>query len=282
MRFLVFGGGGWIGSMVVRILVEQGHTVIEATSRADVEKDVEYELMYCNADRVICLVGRTHGPGYGTIDYLEQPGKLVENARDNLYAPFVLAMLCKEHNVHLTYMGTGCIFDGYDEVFEEEDEPNFFGSSYSIIKGYTDRMMHLFEDSVLNLRLRMPISSDNGPRNFITKIMTYERICSLDNSMSVLPDLLPLLVDMSVRKVTGTVNFTNPGVISHNEILAMVKEIYDPTFEWKNFTLDEQSQVLLSKRSNNELDTTRLESMYKVTPIHDAVRRVIEKMRDEK
>lgn len=269
--------------MVVKLLEGQGDTVWQATCRADSERDVAQLLDDVQPDRVICLIGRTHGPGYSTIDYLEQKDKLVENVRDNLYAPFVLAMTCMRRKVHLTYMGTGCIFDGYPEYgYAESDEPNFFGSSYSVVKGFTDRMMHMFDSHVLNLRLRMPITHEVGPRNFITKIMTYQRICSLDNSMSVLPELLPLLVDMSKKQVTGTMNFTNPGVISHNEILEMVKEIYDPKFTWENFTLEEQSKILLSNRSNNFLDTTRLESLYKVTPIKDAVRRVIETMRDQK
>ena len=37
--------------------------------------------------------------------------------------------------------------------------------------------------------------------------------------MTVLPELLPLAVEMSRRKLTGIMNYTNPGAISHNEIL---------------------------------------------------------------
>ena len=51
---------------------------------------------------------------YTTIDYLEQEGKLRENVNDNLYSPLLLARLCEKHNIHFTYIGTGCIFE-YDE-----------------------------------------------------------------------------------------------------------------------------------------------------------------------
>jgi 3,5-epimerase/4-reductase len=71
----------------------------------------------------------------------------------------------------------------------------------------------------------------------------------------------------------GTYNFTNPGLISHNEMLEMYKEIVDPKFTWKNFTVDEQNMILDSKRSNNFLDTTKLESEYpQVKSIKDSVR----------
>jgi hypothetical protein len=37
--------------------------------------------------------------------------------------------------------------------------------------------------------------------------------------MTVLPELLPLSLEMAKRKLTGIMNFTNPGAISHNEIM---------------------------------------------------------------
>ena len=287
MHYLLIGKA-WIGQMLYKIIEDNGDTVTYAESRADNEKDVEAELLRVKPDRVISVIGRTHGTidgvDFPTIDYLENKGKLVENVRDNLYAPFVLAMLCKAHNIHFTLLNTGCIFNGYpDGGYTEEDLPDFTGSAYSTVKGFTDRIMHFFEDSALTLRLRMPISSDNSSRNFITKIMTYKKICSVANSMSVLPELLPLLVDMSKKKVIGVLNFTNPGLISHNEILEMVKEIYDPTFTWENFTLEEQNKILLSGRSNNLLNTDRLQQLYPdVLPIKESVRKVIEEMAKNK
>jgi 3,5-epimerase/4-reductase len=134
----------------------------------------------------------------------------------------------------------------------------------------------MYEDRVLNVRIRMPITADLNPRNFISKILKYKRICSVENSMSVLPELLPILIDMIDRKVVGTINLTNPGTISHNDILTMYRELVDPEFTWQNFSVEEQRSILAAGRSNNLLDTTRLETMYPdVKPIHQAVRDVI-------
>ena len=223
---------------------------------------------------MVSFIGRTHGKigdkQYTTIDYLEQEGKLQENVRDNLYSPLLLSMICKNHNIHYTYLGTGCIFK-FDEChpfgkeengFTECSQPNFFGSSYSIVKGFTDKLMHIFDDHVLNLRIRMPITGEKNTRNFITKITTYEKICSVPNSMTVLPELLQYVVDMMKNKTTGTINLTNPGLISHNEILEMYKEIVDPTFTWQNFNIEEQRSILAAERSNNYLDTTKIETLF--------------------
>lgn len=284
MKWLVFGSYGWIGQQFCQLLQSYGDTVVDAQSRADNEVSVELELTSVNPDRVVSLIGRTFGPGYNTIDYLEQKGKLVENVRDNLYGPMVLAMLCTKHGIHYTYLGTGCIFNGYEDGigYTEDSQPDFFGSGYSTVKGFTDRLMHFYDKSVLNCRIRMPITTDKSTRNFIIKIMTYKKICSTPNSMTVLPELLPLMIDMARKKEVGTINLTNPGSITHNGILEMVKEILDPYFEWENFSLEEQDKILLSARSNNLLNTDLLTEKYpEVKPIKESVRWVLEKMKED-
>jgi 3,5-epimerase/4-reductase len=278
MKWLVFGHKGWIGQQVVKIIESKEHNVITTDIRVDDEQNVDKLLQDNQPDRVISLIGRTHGEGYTTIDYLEQKGKLIENVRDNLYGPLVLGLLCKKYNIHYTYLGTGCIFSGYNEEYKEENIPDFFGSSYSVVKGFTDRLMKQLDDNVLNVRIRMPITSEkNNVRNFIYKITHYEKICSMTNSMTVLPELLPLMIDMADKKQTGTINLTNPGAITHNEILEMYKEIVDPTFVWQNFTIEEQDNILLSGRSNNILDTTKLVNLYpNVKPIKESIREVLQ------
>jgi 3,5-epimerase/4-reductase len=63
---------------------------------------------------------------------------------------------------------------------------------------------------------------------------------------------------MAKAGLTGVYNFTNPGVISHNEVLDLYTKYIDPTYTYKNFTIEEQAQVIKAPRSNNELDTTKL------------------------
>ena len=286
VRVLFFGYRGWIGQQLGSLL--ENHPQVSLFYASDVRpqhvQELKNELDKLQPTHVVSTIGRTHGKIDGveipTIDYLEHPGKLTDNVTDNLYAPVVLAHECHRRGIHYTYLGTGCIFE-YDADhalasgtgFKEEDLPNFYGSSYSIVKGVTDQLMHLYEDSALNVRIRMPITAEPNARDFITKIVKYERICSMANSMTVLDDLLPLLADMIVTRKTGTIQLTNPGTISHEEILTLYKALCDPEKTWKKMTYEEQSGLLKSKRSNNELDTTLLQTWYpKVKPIHTAVR----------
>lgn len=118
-------------------------------------------------------------------------------------------------------------------------------------------------ENVCTLRVRMPISSDlSNPRNFITKITRYEKVVNIPNSMTILDELLPISIEMAKRNLTGIWNFTNPGVVSHNEILEMYRQYIDPNFTWKNFTLEEQAKVIVAPRSNNELDASKLKTEF--------------------
>ena len=286
---LVWGGRGWIGGQFKKVLEAKGWDVVDAASRADDREAVFAETDITRATHIVSLIGRTHGPGFTTIDYLEQKGKLLENMNDNLYGPLVLAGVAKEKGLGMMYMGTGCIFEydadhvcdvsGNCKGFTEADKPNFFGSSYSTVKGFTDRLMaEEFGNTVLNVRIRMPISSEDGPRNFISKIIAYNKICSIPNSMTVLDDMLPILADLLKAGVKGTLNAVNPGVIDHHTILTWYKELQNPEHTWEeidNGTL--VSTYVKGARSNNMLDTSRLVSLVPSIPsISDSVRKIVE------
>lgn len=289
MKILIYGHRGWIGSQFIELLkTESNIEYVTSNIRCDKYDLLSDEIEKVKPTHLVSLIGRTHGQHdqkyYSTIDYLEQEGRLVDNIRDNLFSPIMLAMIAIQYGLHFTYLGTGCIFEydkehlyGNDNTgFTESSVPNFFGSSYSIVKGFTDQLMNILPKHVLQLRIRMPIVGEKNPRNFITKILSYEKICSIPNSMSVLPDLLPIMIDLIKNNKTGTYNFTNPGVISHNEILDMYKELCDPTFTYQNFSMEEQNTILDSKRSNNCLDTTKLKTEYPFLPhIKDSVRQIM-------
>jgi 3,5-epimerase/4-reductase len=97
--------------------------------------------------------------------------------------------------------------------------------------------------------------------------------------MTILHDLLPLIPQMVNRRLSGHYNFVNPGTMSHNEILDLYREYIDPEFTYENFSIEEQNQILLSKRSNNCMDTTKLEEQFPdVADIRSSMRKLFERM----
>jgi len=289
VKVLLFGGRGWIGGQIIEHLKRRKINFVVADSQPGKQPDsvVADELDKVRPTHVISVVGRTHGPGINTIDYLEGgPDKLVLNVRDNLYAPMLIARLCEKRDIHFTYFGTGCIFkyeglhqpDGIGK--KEADIPNFFGSSYSVVKGFTDRLMHHWGDNVLNLRIRMPVTNTVHPRNFITKIAAYKKVINIPNAMTYLPELLDGMLTLMQKRVVGTLNFVNPGVMAHKEVLDLYEAIVDPKHVTTVMTLEEQRAMLAADRSNCKLDSKRLEKLLPgVMPIKQAMRVAMEGMK---
>jgi 3,5-epimerase/4-reductase len=260
-RVLIFGGKtGWIGQMMGELIAkEEGMELFIADSRVENREDVAKELDTIKPTHVLNCAGITGRPN---IDWCEDHKP--DTMRTNVIGTLNLADLCFKRDIHCTVYATGCIFV-YDEKhpqgsgigFTEEDTPNFDGSFYSETKGYMEPMLKCYPNCLI-LRVRMPVSDDLFHRNFVTKIVKYEKVVNIPNSMTILHEMLPASLAMAKAGLTGVYNFTNPGVISHNEVLDLYTKYVDPSYTYKNFTIEEQAKVIKAPRSNNELDTTKL------------------------
>ena len=52
----------------------------------------------------------------------------------------------------------------------------------------------------------------------------------------------------------------------------MYKKYVDPNFTWKNFTIEEQAEILASERSNNYLDTMYIDEYIDIFEIKESIR----------
>ena len=79
--------------------------------------------------------------------------------------------------------------------------------------------------------------------------------------MTVLSDILPLLLAvLEDGRFFGTVNAVNPGFVDHDWILQTYGHMSGKPHSYVLEPYEQQSKRLLSKRSNNVLDTSRLQS----------------------
>ena len=170
--------------------------------------------------------------------------------------------------MHVTNFATGCIYKYDDEhaiggvPFTEEDDPNFSGSFYSETKSYMEMMLRHYPN-VMQCRVRMPIDGDlQNPRNFITKIANYSKVVNIPNSMTVLEEFVPMAIEGALRGLTGAYNWTNPGAITHNEVLELYRDYCHPEFTWENFTEEEQAEVIKAPRSNNTMCDAKIKKAF--------------------
>ena len=256
--YLLFGKNGWIGGQLVEMLKAQGKTVFLADSRSYNRESVIAEFEKYKPTHVLNAAGVTGRPN---VDWCED--NKLETIRSNILGTLTIADICELKGIHHLLYATGCIFE-YDEThviggkgFTEEDSANFHGSFYSHTKALCEDLLRNYKHTC-TLRVRMPISDDLSGRNFVTKIVKYDKVVNIPNSMTVLTDLLPISLIMAERKLTGINNFCNPGAISHNQVLDLYKKHVDPSYTYSNFSLEEQAKVIKAGRSNNTLDHTKL------------------------
>ncbi|KAF2460261.1 hypothetical protein BDY21DRAFT_369315 [Lineolata rhizophorae] len=281
--YLIWGGDGWIAGLLRELLFEQGKAVFTTTVRMENRQAVVAELDRIKPTHVFNCAGCTGRPN---VDWCEDNKEAT--IRSNAIGALNLTDCCYLAGVHITVFATGCIYQYSEEhkvggsPFLETDKANFDGSFYSFTKSRVEELMKPY-DNCLILRVRMPVSDDLHPRSFVTKIIGYDRVVDVLNSQSILQDLLPASILLAENKETGVYNFTNPGAISHNEILTMFKNIVRPDFQWKNFRIEEQSMILKAGRSNCELDAGKLvakmkEFGHEIPEVHEAYEKCFKRM----
>jgi len=250
-KFLIIGDG-FIGNFLARTLPDSVHY----KNRLWEKVEIEYLLDDHPSTTLINCAGKTGRPN---IDWCESHKD--ETFDDNVKLPAMIAETCQERKIHWIHIGSGCIYDGYDKAWMEEDPPNFAGSFYSRTKIWSQDILADFAN-VAVLRIRMPIDDQFHERNYIRKLVMYakegRKLFSLPNSMTYLPDLARFIEHVREHGLTGPWNVVNSGKITAEEVLEIYKEKIDPTFTYKLFTYSETSKDFLAPRSNCVLSNDKM------------------------
>lgn len=251
---LIFGAG-YLGKKLA--LAIPGATLC-TTDIAD-GTQVREVLRVAKPTHVINTAGKTGRPN---VDWCED--HKTETSRSNVVGALILAEACAHADVHLTHLGSGCIFYGpspHPDGWLETDHANP-SAFYSRTKYATELVLSELPN-VAVVRLRMPIDGVPGPRNLITKLASYPKVIDVANSVTVIDDLAAAVRAIIHHKATGVFHAVNDGVMLHRDLLALYRELVDP--EHVNDWILNHELVglgLAAKlRSNCILQNTRLRSL---------------------
>lgn len=258
MKFYILGSSGFLGSRCAKYLENKGHNVF--TKRVEITDfpSLVKTFKQTQPAAVINFAGVRTEPN---IDWCEnnKEATVLINVAGALNA--MLAAL--EAGAYPIQISSGCVYSGGpDTPFKEEDEPNFFGSFYS--RSRIAMQMALKELPALQARIRMPISMEPHPRNLITKLVSYQKVISLPNSVTLIEDLFPALEKLAEIKPIGILNLTNDGYVEHSQILEVYQKVIEPNHHYTLITLEElegKNGIVKAKRSNCVLSNAKAKSL---------------------
>ncbi len=267
MKYLIFGNG-WLGNKFKKYLMNAEITTADIARAEQIREAIKKH----NPEVILNCAGKTGKPN---IDWCED--NQTQTFLSNVLGPLKLSFVAKEFGIYLVHLSSGCIYEGDNngKGFSEKDTPNFKRSYYSQTKILAEE--HLKDSNVLQLRLRMPIDEELSERSLVAKLLNYEKIISIPNSVTIVDDLLFAAKKLIDRRKVGVYNIVNPGVITHQEIMELYKEIINPELKYKIFSLEELLKKTKAGRSNCVLNTEKLQKEgIRLPEIHLRLREVFE------
>jgi dTDP-4-dehydrorhamnose reductase len=235
-----------------------------------------------------------------------------ETLAGNALFPLALAMACAEADIPWGHVSSGCIYSGclverdglwvaekdvnLPEVrrlaieaphrlrgFDESMAPNFSFrdgpcSFYSGSKA-------LGEEAIAGIgrhyvwRLRIPFDHRDGARNYLSKLIRYERVYDALNSLSRLDDFAEACLDCIVQGVPfGTYNVVNPGFVSAREVVEKIRHGLRLSREFRYWEGDREfyRTGAAALRSNCLLDPSKLlRAGVRLRPVGEALDQAI-------
>ncbi len=273
MKILIIGGG-YIGHRCHNAWSDSVLSTNKINSKEDVLKLIdEYK-----PDAILNAAGVRGKPN---VDWCET--HQLETILGNTKLPITIAEACQEKNVYLLHIGSGCIFYGDsphpDKKWRESDMGNPTEVTYSRTKWATDLVLSTLPNVGIG-RIRMPIDYIPSANNMIDKLATYPKVIDVENSVTIIDDMIEVFYKLMEKKAEGIFHVTNPGTLKHREVVALYEEMVDPEHsnEWIT-NEDLVKQGLATKtRSNNFLASENLGKFgIEMREVHEAMRDVMEK-----
>jgi dTDP-4-dehydrorhamnose reductase len=187
--------------------------------------------------------------------------------KGNVLLPQMVSELCYQFSIKFVHISSGCIYNGYEKEFTEEDEPNFCfnskveGSFYSGTKAMAEDLIH--KEASYVCRLRIPFDHIDNPRNYLSKIQTYQKLLNMENSISHRLDFVEACMHLVKRENNcpfGIYNITNTGKVDTKQICDLVSKHLNINNDFDFFESIEEFYNIgaIAPRSNCLLDNSKL------------------------
>ncbi len=279
---LLLGGSGYIGNAFCRYF-EARSIAYRSVARAEVDYTQRDNLVrliqQSKATFLINAAGYTGKPNVDACE-LHKADCLAGNA----VLPGVIREACELAGITWGHVSSGCIYTGCRSDgcgFTEDDPANFCFrtnncSFYSGCKALGEECL-AGSDSAYVWRLRIPFDHVDSGRNYLSKLMRYERLLDATNSITQLDEFVDVCWQSWERRIPyGTYNVTNTGAVTAREVVAHLKRQLGIEKHFEFFSSEAQFMSVAAKtpRSNCILDNSKLRATgIAISEVHEAIER---------
>ena len=286
MHVALAGASGYIGRVFNDHIRRRGWR-LSCVTRADLSggtpEAITRALEAISPDFVINSAGYTGKPNVDACE-VNQTACLYGNA----VLPGLIAEACRSLGIHWGHVSSGCIFTGRrpdGNGFDEEDQPNFSFrqnncSFYSGTKALGEELLADELDRGYIWRVRIPFSNVDAGRNYLSKLIRYDRILEAENSLSNLTEFVDAALDCFVNSIPfGIYHLTNPGSVKTSEVVELIRSsgVSQKSFKFFDSESDFMSRAARAPRSNCVLDSQKAIAVgLRLTPIRESLRVALE------
>jgi dTDP-4-dehydrorhamnose reductase len=291
VNIMVLGGSGYVASKIKKYWTNKDFNLIYFSL-----KDVNYLDLHtfrtiieeANIKYIINCYGYTGKPNVDSCE-INKDECYQRNVKDNLW-------IHENSPIPIITISSGCIYnnDTKNDIEYTEQDPHNFGrlnptaSFYSQTKSLFEHEAEKYMWRDYILRIRMPFDDDlDDPKNYIGKILKYDKRVNYENSLTHLEDLTKFIEIILTETVdTGIYNVVNEGAIAAYDIICIdsvskfdghIKDHKAPPYEFLSND-DMLSQGLMKcRRSNCVLSTDKIKKYYDIPKALDRVREVLSK-----
>jgi UDP-glucose 4,6-dehydratase len=281
---LLLGGNGYVGSAIQKNLTGRGLPFAVASRASSDYSCLPVLVKLLRELRPEFLINAAGYTGKPNVDACEI--HRTECLDGNAVLPGVIREACEQTNTPWGHVSSGCIFTGAKadgSGFKESDAPNFSFrqnncSFYSGCKALGEEVLDGAENCFI-WRLRIPFNNVNSERNYISKMMRYDRLLMATNSLSQLDEFADACVASWTQRVPfGTYNLTNPGSVTTRDVVRLIQKHGLSNRDFQFFESDDQFMKLAAKtpRSNCVLDSTKaIAAGLPLSPIEESLEKAM-------
>lgn len=279
--YIILGKNGYIAEAIIKELTSRDLPHV-AWSRSEVDytnlAELKYNLYVLGDDlHVINCAGYIGKPNVDACELAK-----ADCIEGNVLFPSMVAQLCADLDHQYTHISSGCIYGGYEKHFTEQDASNFDfqnGSFYSGTKALAEKIVKKNNPESYIFRLRIPFDEYVSPRNYLTKLMSYDTLLDAENSLSHRGDFAKYAIELIIQKVPhGIYNITNKGSVTTQQVVELIKKHKLSNKDFQFFTnLDDFMQQITAPRSNCVLDTSKIEQYIKIRTAEQALEDALSK-----